>query len=410
MELFKKKSAEYFEYYFDFIENKSTRSVNELLNAATSVNHLLREDTRNNIKKDLFSSNDFLLIKMLRNFNSHAGSVDSNFKMTDKFATEELKPDLGFCCLIPSKEYKLAKNGPKVNLSDISKIDSAASMVGSYIDIHPAIFNLSVYIYETLTNLGLYIDTKEFLMMKESYDKETLHEIEHYIIPNNYSNIALSDGSSLEEHIIPFNASNKNTSGLPDYNLMTGLDKPLDISAIDFDDIAKNFKQYIKCADGKPISYYEKHLTIFQELKSNQVLSSLKHILSYNSKKFEETIVDVGALIESMKGEEIRHKLLNYNISAIFAFASDKYMTQYDHTYDLILYLSMLINIQVHGLEHKETKVMFKIINSNNSIEAAKALSSIRKNKAAMQKLSHLIFSQIVMLLIEFPFKNHQKS
>lgn len=410
MELFEKKAAEYFEYYFDFIEKKSSRSVNELLSAATRANDLLRKDTRNRTRKDLFSSKDFLLIKMLRNFNEHSGHVISDFQMIDKLASEELKPNLGFCCLISSDVYKSAKNGKQVNLADIKKIDSAASFVGSYVDIHPAIFNLSVYIYEFLTDLRLSLDTKEYLVMKESYDKETLHEIEHYITPYNYSDNILPDGSSLEEHIVPFNASNKNISGLPDYNLMTGLDKPLDISTIDFHDLAKNLKQYIKCIDGKPISYYEKHLIKFEELRSNQVFSSLKHILSYSSKKFEKTVIDVGALTESMKGEEIRLKLLNYNISAIFTFGSDKYMTQYDYTYDLLLYLSMLVNIQVHGLEHRETKAMFKIINSNNSNEAAKALSGIRKNKVSIHKLSHLILSQIVMLLIEFPFKDHQKS
>lgn len=410
MELFKKKSAEYFEYYFDFIEKKSARSANELLNAATSVNDLLRKDTQNNIKKDLFSSNDFLLIKMLRNFNTHAGSVISDFKMTDEFATEQLKPKLGFCCLITTKEYKMAKNGREVNLADIHKIDSAASMVGCYVDIHPAIFNLSVYIYETLTSLGLCLDTKEYLIMKESYDKETLHEIEHYIKPTNYSDTTLSDGSSIEKHIIPFNSSSENINGLPDYNLLTGLDKPLDISTIDFDDVAKNLNEYIRCLDGKPISYYEKHLIRFEDIVSNNTFSSLKHVLSYNSKKFEQNVIDVGALIESMKGEDIRLKLLNYNISAIFTFGNEKYMTKYDYTYDLILYLSMLVNIQLHGLAHKEIKVMFKIVNSNNSIEAAKALNRIRNNKATMHKFSHLIFSQIVMLLIEFPFKEHQKS
>ena len=410
MELFKKKSAEYFEYYFDFIEKKSACSVNNLLNAATRVNELLRKNTRNNIKKDLYSSDDFLLIKMLRNFNEHAGHVISDFKMTDKLATEELKPDLGFCCLISSDIYKSAKNGKQVNLVDIPKIDSAASIVGCYVDIHPAIFNLSVYIYECLTHLGLSLDTKEYLMMKEFYDKETLHEIEHYIAPSNYSDIILSDGSSLEKHIVPFDASNRDVSGLPDYNLMTGLDKPLDISAIEFDDIAKNLKQYIKCIDGKSISYYERDLIRFEELHSSKVFSTLKYILSYSSEKFERTVVDVGTWAESMEGEEIRLKLLNYNISAIFTFGDDKYMTRYDYTYDLMLYFSMLVNIKIHGLEHRETKVMFKIINSNNSIEAAKALSNIRKNKEAMRKFSHLIFSQIVILLIEFPFKDHQRS
>lgn len=410
MELFEKKCAEYFEYYYDFIENKTSRSVNELFSAATRVNDLLRKDTRNSVKKDLFSSNDFLLIKMLRNFNEHSGHVLSDFKMIDKFATEELKPDLNFCCLISSDVYNSAKNGKKVDFDDIKKIDSAASFVGCYVDIHPAIFNLSVYIYECLVDLRLSLDTKEYLAIKESYDKEALHEIEHYITPYNYSDANLSDGSSIEEHIVPFDASHKNISGLPDYNLMTGLDKPLDINTIDFHDIAKNLKQYIKCIDGKPISYYERHLVIFEELRLNQVFSSLKNILSYSSKKFERTVVDVGAWAESVKGEEIRLKLLNYNISAIFAFGSDKYMTRYDYTYDLVLYLSMLVNIQIHGLEHRETKAMFKIINSNNSNEAAKALSSIRNNKTSTHRLSHLIFSQIVMLLIEFPFKDHQKS
>jgi len=409
MELFKRKSSEYFEYYYDFIEKKTARSVNELFNAATSVNDLLMSDTRGGIKKDLFSSNDYLLVKMLRNFNAHAGCVISDFKMTDELATKELKPDLGFCCLISSVVYESAKRGRGVKLADIEKIDSAASIVGCYVDIHPAIFNLSVYIYECLTNLGLSLDTKEYSMMKESYDKETLHEIGHYVIPSEFLDVIFDDGSSIEKHIIPFQVSDKVNSGLPEYNLLAGLDDPLDINTIDFYDLARNFKQYIKCINGKSVSYYEKDLIRFEELKSKEVFSSLKYILSYDRDEFKKVIVDVGALIESSKGEEIRYKLLNFNVSAIFVFGKKKYITGYDYTYDLILYLSMLINIQIHGLEHKETKVMFKIISSNGSVEAANALSNIRKNKSSMYKFSHMIFSQVVMLLIEFPFKDHQR-
>ncbi|OUR60067.1 hypothetical protein A9Q74_14840 [Colwellia sp. 39_35_sub15_T18] len=409
MELFKSKSSEYFDCYFDFIEKKSACSVNNLLSAAKRVNELLIKDTLNINKKNLLGSKDFLLIKMLRNFNEHEGDVFSDFKMLDKLATEELKPDLGFCCLISTQTYKAAKHGREVNVNDIKKIDSAASIIGDYIDIHPAIFNLSVYIYECLTRFGLSIDTKEFLWFKESYDKETLHDIDHYIVPLNHSNIILSSGKSIEKHIVPFNALSKTASGLPDYNLMVCLDKPLDINSIEFDDIAKNLKEYIKCVDGKEISYYERDLIQFEKLHSSNVLLPLKTLLSYSSQKFEATVVNVGSFVESHKEEEVRIKLLNYNISAIFTFGKEKYMTRYDYTFELLLYLSMLVNIKIHGLEHKETKAMFKIINSNNSSEAVKALSRI-SNKAAIHKLSHLIFSQMVMTLIEFPFKDHQQN
>jgi hypothetical protein len=207
---------------------------------------------------------------------------------------------------------------------------------------------------------------------------------------------------------VPFNASSKTASGLPVYNLMVGLDKPLDINSIEFDDIAKNLKEYIKCVDGKEISYYERDLIQFEKLHSSNVLLPLKTLLSYSSQKFETTVVNVGSFVESHK-EEVRLKLLNYNISAIFIFGKEKFMTRYDYTFELLLYLSMLVNIKIHGLEHKETKAMFKIINSNNPSEAVKALSRI-SNKAAIHKLSHLIFSQIVMTLIEFPFKDHQQN
>lgn len=407
MEIFKQKVTEYFEFYFDFIDKKSIRSVNDLLSSAVRVNELLRKDTRNSIKKDLFGSGDFLLIKMLRNYNEHSGHVIGEFKMTDKFAAKELNLNLSFCCLIPAKMYILAKNGQQVNLADIPKIDAAASMVGDYVDIHPAIFNLSVYIYECLIGLGISLDTKEFLMMKDSYDKETLHGLDHYIASVNYLDTVLSDGMSFEEHVVPFVASDQNTSGLPDYNLMSGLDAPLDVSAINFDDIAMNLKSYLKCIDGKPISYYENDLLRFEELHASNVFSPVKHMLAYSHEKFEESVLDIGAMIESIKTEEIRLKLLNYNASAIFTFG-DEYMTRYDHTYDLMLYLSMLININIHGLDHREIKVMFKIINSDSSVSVTKALSRMRINKKSKLKFSGLIFSQMVMLLIEFPFKDHQ--
>jgi hypothetical protein len=137
---------------------------------------------------------------MLRNFNEHEGNVFSDFKMLDELATEELKPDLGFCCLISNQTYKAAKHGREVNVNDIKQIDSAASFIGDYIDIHPAIFNLSVYIYEYLIRFGLSIDTKAFVWFEESYDKETLHDIDHYIVPLEDSNIILSNGESIETY------------------------------------------------------------------------------------------------------------------------------------------------------------------------------------------------------------------
>lgn len=408
MELFKKKAAEYFEYYNDFIKNKSSRSTNELFTAAVSANDLLEKDTKGRIKKDLFNSNDFLVIKMLRNFNSHEGSVISDFKMTDDFATEQLKPKLGFCCLVSSKEYRAAKKGKGVKKTDIHKIDSSVSIIGDYIDIHPAIFNLSVYIFEMLNSLGLSLETKEYLMMKESYDKEKLHEIDHYITPTNYSNTFLSDGSSIENHIITFMISDEIINGLPDYNLMVGLDKPLNIKSIDFDDVAKNFSNYIKCVNGKPICYYDDFLKIFETLEQEKTLTSLKYLLSYNSQKFEKQIITVGSIIESLNNDEQRLKLLNFNQEAIFTFGNEKYITKYDYTYDFILYLSMIVNIQLHGIEHKEIKIMYNIINSKTTLEAAKNINKIRNNKKSLEKFRHLIFSQVVMLLIEFPFKEHQ--
>ena len=410
MELFKSKSSEYFECYFDFIEKKSARSVNDLLNAAKRVNELLIKDTRNINKRDLFSSKDFLLIKMLRNFNEHEGNVISDFKMLDKLAMEEVKPDLGFCCLISAQTYNAAKHGREVNIGDIKKIDSAASIIGDYIDIHPAIFNLSVYIYECLDRFGLSLESKAFRLLKESYDKETLHEIDHYIVPLNHTKVLLSNGDPIEEHMEPFSASNNTASGLPDYNLMLGLDDPLDINSIEFDDIAKNLKKYIKCIDGKEISYYERDLIQFEKLRLSNVFLPLKSILSYSGKQFEKAVINVGSFVESHKEEEVRLKLLNYNISAIITLGKNMYMTKYDCTYELMLYLSMIINIKIHGLEHKETKIMFKIINANNSSEVVKALNRIRNNKTAKNKFSHLIFSQMVMTLIEFPFKDHQRN
>ncbi|PSU35435.1 hypothetical protein CTM85_17245 [Photobacterium phosphoreum] len=68
----------------------------------------------------------------------------------------------------------------------------------------------------------------------------------------------------------------------------------------------------------------------------------------------------------------------------------------------------MIVNIQLHGIEQKEIKIMYNVINSKTTLEVAKNINKIRNNKKSLEKFRHLIFSQIVMLLIEFPFKEHQ--
>jgi hypothetical protein len=160
MQFFQQKVAEHFDYYFEFINDKSQKKVNELLGAATRVNELLRKDTARTSKKDIYGSPDFLIIKMLRNHNEHNGQVSGEFKMLDSFATDQLRPPLGFFCLVPLVKYNAAKNPPSVSLGDIKKMDSSRSIIGDYIDIHTSIFNLSVYVYELLVRMGLSLDTK----------------------------------------------------------------------------------------------------------------------------------------------------------------------------------------------------------------------------------------------------------
>ena len=80
MQFFQQKVAEHFDYYFEFINDKSQKKVNELLGAAARVNELLRKDTARTSKKDIYGSPDFLIIKMLRIIMSITGRLVVNLR------------------------------------------------------------------------------------------------------------------------------------------------------------------------------------------------------------------------------------------------------------------------------------------------------------------------------------------
>lgn len=406
---FQKKAAELFDYYFDFITEKSNRKTNEFIAAVVRVNEMLKRETVGSIKSSLYSSPDFLLVKMLRNHNEHNDSVDIEFKMLDNFAMAEINPELSFLCLIPITTYRAAKNGRTVRYDDIVKIDSACSIIGNYVDIHCTLFNLVVYLYELLLKLDISLDTDAFRLMKDSYDKEIIHGIDHYVKPLNLSNIKLSDSSSLESHIVPFDktALPKNTP-LPNYNLLQGIENALDLAKLDFDDISLNFESYIKCVNGKPIEYYSEYITIFNGLHNAGCLSPLINTIGYSHKTITEKIINIGAMLESSVNDPIRYKLLNYNISAINELSKPKYIASNNRVFELLIFLAMIVNAHMYGHNKKEIKCMINIINSKSSGEVSNALRNIRNNKKSKALFIHLILSQFAMLLIEFPFKDHQ--
>lgn len=411
MELFRHSASEYFTYYFEFVSNDRSTSLTELLSSAARVNDKLRKETHSGYRQNLFSSDAFILIKMLRNHYEHNGDVPREILTLDAYATTNIQPDLGLCCLVPRDTIVSAKKGSQVNYEDLKLIDSVLPKVGDYYDIHPAIFNLSVHIFEKLEKLGQQLNTKEYLDIKKSYNKESLHNIDHYVKYTSYDKNILPDGSTIKAHLIAYNKKSHDLyEELPDYNLLNTVnDVPLLPHDVDFKIISENFISNVRSVDGSDFKKYNKEVIVFYELLNNDLLKPVCHLLNYDIKYVQRELLSIGADLETKYPDPTRLKLLNYNITAILTFCDKKYMLKNEVTFPFLVYMSIVINIKLLGVTDPVTKVMECIVGANKISDILLAIKKIQKNKKLFNLFKRLVYNQIAMLLIEYPFKDHVK-
>ena len=219
----------------------------------------------------------------------------------------------------------------------------------------------------------------------------------------------MPDKSALESYIVSFESSSDTYNELPDYNLLVGTDVPLDVSKINFDDIASNFGAYIKAINGKNKSFYNKEFLRFEQLHENRILTPLVNIIAFSTKNFIGVVIDIGAMLEKDGNDDIRLKLLTYNLQAISTLSERKVITHNSKAFELMIFIAMLVNTHLYGDTTFETRAMSKIITSTIKSDALETVASIRKKGMQERSSFSLLYCQIVMLLIEFPFKNHQK-
>ena len=151
----------------------------QLLAALHSLNDRLQKEREVN----LFAFAEFTALKALRNFFHHEGELHSEIRSVAVADVAAISTDLAFLCLVPADLVERAISGPsrKLKAHEQEQVRRALKWYGSVVNINPAIFNLSVRIFELVVALDLPMTAEAFEILKDSYEFENEQGLSHFV-------------------------------------------------------------------------------------------------------------------------------------------------------------------------------------------------------------------------------------
>ena len=166
----------FFRLYNKFVLQPDNDTLFNLLNAIHSLN-----DRLDNKNDDFLNDNEFISLKAIRNLFHHQEELINELKIIPFRDIPNATSDLLYVCLIPSNLVEMAINeiGKKFREKERQIINLTFHWYNTVVNIYPAIFNFAVSVFEKSENLNLDFDSEEYLMFKDSYDKETNNGFSH---------------------------------------------------------------------------------------------------------------------------------------------------------------------------------------------------------------------------------------
>lgn len=165
----------FFKYYSVYCKSADPDSVREVLASGYSVNDKVRKAGY----PHFFDSNEFLAIKVIRNYAIHQAEIYNEAKALPLISTVPIQTDLNILCLLPKKVIDSIFDN--TNEKGKSAIKSACIFYKKYVDIYPCIFNFGVQLFLYTENNDLEVESNDYQKFKKVIEYERRHKYPHYV-------------------------------------------------------------------------------------------------------------------------------------------------------------------------------------------------------------------------------------
>ena len=320
----------------------------------------------------------------------------------------KLAPELALVCLIPKKILNIAINKSE-NFELAKKANSQFQDIDGYVDIHPFIFNFSVKLFEESFKCQLDIESDIYKVIKRSYKIEKIYKIAHLIEPGSLDLSLL--GSGFSDNLISLNDFVVQKSVADEHQKLVGMHfggEALSIDVFDVNEVVNNFSEKIKTLNGIPISYYSDLLNDFDSWSKSPISVRLINILEINERYIKKVIEDDLHLLENIDSEKIRYEILKSKQAVIGHTLSILLHDTNEIQFKYVLYCALLVSYQIASENHDDMiNIKFfleYVIFESDIAKVNRVFEKTKKNKQILAKNRFFITTQIVMLLLEFPY------
>lgn len=153
-------------------------SIDSLFETLTAL-HSLSDRLKANGCPDLHQFEEFIALKVLRNFAHHEEEVAANVRIIPTPTVS----DLSYMCIVRRDQVERAIKNVNAKWREASQIacEGCFHWYGEAVNINPCLFNLMVRIYELLVELGLSPSEEDNSQFQTSYEREEEEGLPHFI-------------------------------------------------------------------------------------------------------------------------------------------------------------------------------------------------------------------------------------
>lgn len=176
-----------FRVYERHCQNPGPDTLFEILTAIHSLNDRLKKATG----RDLHEIEEFIALKVLRNFAHHEEEVHANVRVIPVPGPS----DLHCMCIIRRDQVERAIENVDKRWRDGNRAACEAQLhwYGDAVNISPCLFNLVVRIYEMLLAIEVSPPEEDVASIKASYEFEEAEGHSHYVNGRPTANVAELD-------------------------------------------------------------------------------------------------------------------------------------------------------------------------------------------------------------------------
>jgi len=202
--------ARFFKKYYKFCASSDSDDLKELLATLCSAFEKIETFTEQRLKKN----ERYIALKALRNFSTHESELLNDSRALKLHSPTLVLADVGLLCLIPVDAINYVIKNIR---SDFTKrcVEKNVIYYDKFVDLYPALFNISVDLYFLVKEHSLVIKGDGYLSISKAIQYEVTNGHSHYID----GRIVMLDGSDvnvfLDSSVISIDERVAETSSLP---------------------------------------------------------------------------------------------------------------------------------------------------------------------------------------------------